>query len=1025
MRHSKSLLLLPAFFAGLLAGCASDDPEGPGKGDGEKVTIVSFTVDPSSIEAGDEVVLRWETRGAISVTITDDHGGAVAIGDDLSGTRSLRPALTTTYTLTAKGKSGEASRNATVEVEVGDAPQITFQAADPRIDIGGETTLSWTTTDATRIVLSAGAEVILESDDQLSGELKVSPIELTIYELEAIGPGGQVSASAQVEVAPRIDSFAHGATAPVAKGGDVVLSWETAGAETLVLSNLDGFESTIEAADRDAGSLTAPAGDSGTFRLVATRGGIEVSMEAKVSLLDAPTIRAFEVSPTAVTASAEAPATVTISWEVDGAETLSLTATPGGDIDISTKSRESGSIQFTVDATTSFELRAQNGAGSDVGSATVQAVLAPTVDTFTSAEPFVGAGDPLELAWTTSHAASVRIELAGVDISDEPLPPNGSLSHPIDAKAVFTLTAVNEAGAEAARLLVVDVSSPAIDSFTSDAEQLPPGATVTFSWTTRGATSVQLLDDDGAAACEAATPAERSAGSCEVVVPSAGGVFTYELQAINGSGITSEALEIIASAGPRIVSFEAAPSVIAPGGSVTLSWITTPDAASEAGVLELIDDQGGPAYDLGAADPLDGSVTLVLDDEGSYVFTLTASTAMGSVSNSVTVDVVESPTVEVFEATPAAYQPGDPSGVALSWETTHATTVSIFQLDAMGNPMGAAAFTSADPSVVAQGSYAVFPAAETSYRVVATNAAGVTAEADVTVSVLSGIFSFDASDLFVTAGSTVTLSWSTAGGTVALSPMLELPSAAAPLIDISSTSSPIDMQDCATGYPFDEGCIGLSFTNGFTFPFEGTDHTGVRAFVNGFASFDLGVFPGMTYDRFELPDLASSFVHIAPYWSDLFYHPTISAASGLYFEQRSSADGEQAILLWKEVVDAEMEYYGLYSDMNFELVMWDSGSFEFRYGIMLADPWYDLQPYADGLDATIGYQNTTGTAGHMLNPGQSEVAGGLSNRSWRVERNAPADGSIDVVVRQTTTYEICVTAAGGQSFCNQLTVTVN
>ncbi|HEY0840167.1 MAG TPA: hypothetical protein VGD74_08275, partial [Vulgatibacter sp.] len=143
---------------------------------------------------------------------------------------------------------------------------------------------------------------------------------------------------------------------------------------------------------------------------------------------------------------------------------------------------------------------------------------------------------------------------------------------------------------------------------------------------------------------------------------------------------------------------------------------------------------------------------------------------------------------------------------------------------------------------------------------------------------------------------------------------------------------------------------------------------------------------------------------------------------GIYGELRTQGPDEpHVIVAWNKAFDTLLYVYEFWSEMNVEVVAYASGSFEYRYGLMWAEI---LQEWADGEFASIGYQDTTGTHGYMLNPGQVAVPGGLSNRSFRAERNAPAIGSLEVVVRQTTTYELCVDD-GVAPICQTLTVTVN
>ncbi len=77
------------------------------------VRIDSFTVDDSIISQGGSTTLRWTTSNAASAGIDQGIGG-VAVP---SGTRTVSPATTTTYTLTADGTGGPVSKQVTVTVQ--------------------------------------------------------------------------------------------------------------------------------------------------------------------------------------------------------------------------------------------------------------------------------------------------------------------------------------------------------------------------------------------------------------------------------------------------------------------------------------------------------------------------------------------------------------------------------------------------------------------------------------------------------------------------------------------------------------------------------------------------------------------------------------------------------------------------------------------------------------------------------------------------------------------------------------------
>ncbi|MGB7191367.1 MAG: hypothetical protein WBD10_14595, partial [Acidobacteriaceae bacterium] len=99
----------------------------------QPIQILSFSATDSQIESGQSTTLKWQTSNASEVSI--DNGIDRV---DASGQTSVRPSVTTTYTLTAKGTSGVQQRNVNVIVEpkaVAAAPKPTaVPKATPTID---------------------------------------------------------------------------------------------------------------------------------------------------------------------------------------------------------------------------------------------------------------------------------------------------------------------------------------------------------------------------------------------------------------------------------------------------------------------------------------------------------------------------------------------------------------------------------------------------------------------------------------------------------------------------------------------------------------------------------------------------------------------------------------------------------------------------------------------------------------------------------------------------------------------------
>lgn len=80
-----------------------------------KPAVVRFDAEPSNIEAGQSVTLRWEVSNADNVAIAPGVGRVQS-----TGTSTVRPTATTTYIMTATGAGGSsASASVTVTVNGG------------------------------------------------------------------------------------------------------------------------------------------------------------------------------------------------------------------------------------------------------------------------------------------------------------------------------------------------------------------------------------------------------------------------------------------------------------------------------------------------------------------------------------------------------------------------------------------------------------------------------------------------------------------------------------------------------------------------------------------------------------------------------------------------------------------------------------------------------------------------------------------------------------------------------------------
>lgn len=224
------------------------------------------------------------------------------------------------------------------------------------------------------------------------------------------------------------------------------------------------------------------------------------------------------------------------------------------------------------------------------------------------------------------------------------------------ARSFFVSVAVvaTFAGCRIEKPATVVPAPPSIESFTTSSPSAPSGGTVTLSWQTADATSIELR--------------EASTGALNVATDLVDGTFQATVQGSSlfvlvarGPGGSDARALSVALDGQELgeLSFTALPPVIAGGASTTLAW-TAP------GATEVSLTAGGQAVDIGGQ-RTSGAVTV--SPKFDTVYTLTAD----GVARSVTVTVQAA--LLTAEVTPRAAEVGQT--VTLSWTAAGADSVTV------------------------------------------------------------------------------------------------------------------------------------------------------------------------------------------------------------------------------------------------------------------------------------------------------------------------------------------------------------
>jgi hypothetical protein len=352
---------------------------------------------------------------------------------------------------------------------------------------------------------------------------------------------------------------------------------------------------------------------------------------------------------------------------------------------------------------------------------------------FTPSLASIQPGQQTTLSWTTSGASTATISgLGSVAL-------NGSTTVTPTATTTYTLTATSSDGKSVTAAVTITVvplpvvppGNPQILLYNATATNIQVGQSSTLSWTTTGASTVNISGIGNVALNGSTT-----------VSPVTTTTYTLTVTSSDGKSVTSPLtvtvtpVPVAPPGNPQILMFNASPRTIQPGQQSSLSWSTTGTSTV------TISGVGSVA--------LNGSTTV--SPTVTTTYTLTATSSDGhSVTSPIVIAVVPAtvPQINAFTAVPSNINAGDTSKVC--WQVTNATSIAI---------------TGIGSNLNANDCSTVSPSATTTYTLTATNASGSTS-GNVTVNVGSlKILSFTATPPWnPQSGNPVTLSWTTQGAT--------------------------------------------------------------------------------------------------------------------------------------------------------------------------------------------------------------------------------------------------------------------
>ncbi len=283
---------------------------------GAEARILRFQALPNPVQAGQPTTLTWQTENADSVEIS----GVGPVSS--SGSTSVTPPQTTTYTMTARNRNGEVTESLTVMVEQPDVRILRFQAAPATIISGEASTLSWATENAASVSIPGVGENLPPN-----GSRAVSPTTSTTYTLVARNADGrEVSAAATVTVTlgqvPRVLSFS-GSPLQITPGGNSQLCWQVENVTEVTISGLGQQQAS--------GCVSVSPATTTTYTLTARNNQGQITASTTITVAQRVRITSFSSVPAY---SQKAGDPVTLHWTTENATSVVITGTgaPNGSL---------------------------------------------------------------------------------------------------------------------------------------------------------------------------------------------------------------------------------------------------------------------------------------------------------------------------------------------------------------------------------------------------------------------------------------------------------------------------------------------------------------------------------------------------------------------------------------------------------------------------------------------------------------------------------------------------------------------
>jgi hypothetical protein len=498
------------------------------------------------------------------------------------------------------------------------APACTLVADPTSITEGGQSTLTWTTTNANEVTIDNGIGTVAVG----SGNTLVSPTNTTLYRLSATNTitGRITVCNATVTVTPVVVPPAPVCTididpSVITLGGSAQLTWTTTNGDTFHVGGGVGSLTPVAGGD----TFVTP-GALGTYTyvgVVTSSDGQTATCSDSVTVVPPIVVNSpactLDINPSTITIGESAQ----IAWTTQHGDTFSIDNGVGS-IPLLTTPNAGGAknITPTIEGTITYTGTVTSVDGQTATCSDTVQVLPIGVDapacTFEAEGTTLTPGQSTTLTWTTTNATEVHLQHLDAITPDMDL--NGSIT--TQALGLYTLTAISATGDSVectVTLTRVTIPSGPACTLEIDKVSMVVGNTAEMEWTTTNGTSFAINGET-----------EDLNGS-KTISPGTIEIHTYTGVVTDADGNTAECSDSInvtgGGGGPNgpACQMSFSESTIVVGQTSDLTWSTT-----RVNNVDFTPDIG--------SDALSGTETIALTQTGTHEYTLVATGSNGQIA---------------------------------------------------------------------------------------------------------------------------------------------------------------------------------------------------------------------------------------------------------------------------------------------------------------------------------------------------------------------------------------------------------